>query len=266
MLIEAKSDVEVLTERNSAVKHELEAKNREVEDLGKACEHAVTQARKLLVICQNIMTSADEATKEFLRNRSQEETLEELEVEIESENARLELMHEGNGSVIREFEQRQKRIDGLRARLEEVQNVLTEFDTRIKDAREQWEPKLDRLIKRISESFAYNMKQINCAGEVGVYKDEEDFDQWAIQIRVKFRYDGCNLSTISPCNLLWMSSLLTYTSFLSQRIRTPHPPRLASPIRRRACRLHNLLPHVPAIPHPLTLSRRRRNQPRHGSA
>ena len=188
MLIEAKSDVEVLTERNSAVKHELEVKTREVDELGKAHEHAIAEVKKLVDGVKRVLADADEATKEFLGRRSKDETLEELDIEIESENARLELMHEGNGGVIREFEQRQKRIDGLRTRLEEVQNALVELDVAIKEAREQWEPRLDKLIKRISESFAYNMKQINCAGEVGVYKDEEDFDQWAIQIRVKFRY------------------------------------------------------------------------------
>ena len=201
MLIEAKSDVEVLTERNSAVKHELETKSREVDELGKAHEHANGEVKKLVDGVKKVLANVDEATKEFLGRRSKDETLEELDIEIESENARLELMHEGNGGVIREFEQRQKKIDGLRARLEEVQNALTEVDTAIKDAREQWEPKLDKLIKRISESFAYNMKQISCAGEVGVYKDEEDFDQWAIQIRVKFRYDlplSLSLSP-SPC-------------------------------------------------------------------
>ena len=52
---------------------------------------------------------------------------------------------------------------------------------------QQWEPQLDELIAKISEAFADNFSKIQCAGEVVVYKDEEDFDQWAIQIKVKFR-------------------------------------------------------------------------------
>ena len=30
-----------------------------------------------------------------------------------------------------------------------------------------WEPELDKLVKEISNAFAYNFEQIGCAGEVG---------------------------------------------------------------------------------------------------
>ena len=189
MLIEATSDVEVLVERNSAMKQDLAIKQREVDELSKAVEIAVAEVRKLLAACQRLFdpSNEDEALKDFMRALPREQTPEELEAEIESEYARLELMHEGNDGVIREFEQRQKKIDGLKSRLEDVRSGLEELDGKIKEAREQWEPKLDELVQRISDSFAYNMQQINCAGEVSVYKDEQDFDKWAIQILVKFR-------------------------------------------------------------------------------
>ena len=133
------------------------------------------------------MEDQGEAQSEFLRNLPEGQTSEELEAEIESEKARLELMHEGNGGVIKEFEQRQKRIDQLKTKVADFQTAIDEVDGRIKAIREKWEPELDNLVKKISDSFAHNMKQINCAGEVGIHKDEDDFDQWAIQIRVKFR-------------------------------------------------------------------------------
>ena len=189
MLIEARSDVETLIERNSTVKQHLDSKQSEVDDLSKAHETVYAEVRKLLAACERLFdpSNDDERMKEFMRALPRDQTPEELAAEIDSEYARLELMHEGNDGVIREYEQRQKKIDGLKSRLEDVQSALEELDGKIKDAREQWEPQLDKLVKRISESFAYNMKQINCAGEVSVYKDEQDFDQWAIQILVKFR-------------------------------------------------------------------------------
>ena len=186
MAIEATSDFEILSEKNGAVKEQLEAKKREVEGLEKAQESTSKEAKRLMEVCKKIQREADAATQEFFSNMRREQTLEDLEAEIESERAALELMHEGNGGVIKEFEERQRKIDRLKARLTEVENALTELGTSIANIRTKWEPKLDKLIKRISDSFGYNMKQINCAGEVSVYKDD-DFDQWAIQIQVKFR-------------------------------------------------------------------------------
>ena len=187
MLIEASSDVEVLTERNQDVKEQLATKRRELQILTGELEVATAESRKVLEIVRRALATGDEEHQVFWRNLPEGQTVEQLESEIESEKARLELMHEGNEGVIREFEERQKKIDKLKEKLEGIHQSLQELDEMIKEMREDWEPRLDKLVKRISESFAYNMKQINCAGEVGVYKDEQDFDLWSIQIRVKFR-------------------------------------------------------------------------------
>ena len=197
-MIEASSDLEIEIDRNSSVKDRLERKRVEVDAIKR--EHDIVQgeAKKLLTVCQKLMASQDEAISEFLRNQPEGQTAEELEAEIESEKARLELMHEGNGGVIKEFEQRQKKIDQLKTKIAEWETVVDEVAGRIKAIREKWEPELDNLVRKISDSFANNMKQINCAGAVGVHKDEDDFDQWAVQIQVKFRFVESPLPTPIP--------------------------------------------------------------------
>ena len=195
MLVEAISDVEVLTERNGAVKEKLEARRREVEELSTTLSRAATLARNLGKLCKEKSAQADDATRAFLRTIDITQSVEDVDAEIESEKARLELMHEGNGSVIREYEHRQKKIDSLKAHLKEVEVALAELTGQVKEIQEKWEPQLDKLVNRISRSFAFNMKQINCAGEVSVSKDE-DFSQWAIQIQVKFRYVDNQLSSM----------------------------------------------------------------------
>ncbi len=187
MLIEASSDLAILMERNSAVKNTLQAKRKEVDELTREAEAASAEARRLLDVCKELMANADAALTAFFSKLPEGQSIEQLELEIESEQARLELMHEGNGGVIREYEQRQKRIDLLKAKLEEINHGLGELGGQIKEKRDRWEPELDNLVAKISNSFSFNMKQISCAGEVGIFKDEDDFDQWAIQIRVKFR-------------------------------------------------------------------------------
>ena len=187
MLIEATSDFEILRERNSSVEELLVDQRRQVDSLAKETEALQKTAKALLDKCTQLMSGVDDEVRNFLLALPASQTTEQLESEIESEKARLELMHEGNGGVIKEYEQRQKRIDVLTSRLEQIKNALSELEDKIKELRDQWEPELDSLIEKISNSFSLNMEQISCAGEVGVHKDE-DFDQWAIQIRVKFRY------------------------------------------------------------------------------
>ena len=194
MLIEATSDLSVLVQRNSSVKDMLQNKQREVDEINREQMEAGADARRLLEACRNLMATADQTMADFFQTLPEGQSSEELEIEIESEKARLELMHEGNGGVIREFEQRQRQIDALKAKLEEINHGLGEFDEKIKELRDQWEPELDQLVGKISDSFSYNMQQISCAGEVAVFKDEDDFDQWAIQIRVKFRFASSSLA------------------------------------------------------------------------
>lgn len=187
MLIEATSEFEILRERNSSVQELLEDQQRQVDSLATETQDLQKTAKVVLAKCQQILARVEDDLKTFLTGLPAGQTTAQLEDEIESEKARLELMHEGNGGVIREYEQRKRKIDALTARLDGTRNALTEIDDKIKELRDQWEPELDSLVGKISTSFSLNMEQISCAGEVGVHKDE-DFDQWAIQIRVKFRY------------------------------------------------------------------------------
>lgn len=187
MLIEASSELETLSERNRAVKDMLEAKRQEVDVVAKESDRVQAMAKKLLDECKEIMASDDAEQREFLTTMPEGQTVDELEAEIGSEQARLELMHEGNTGAIKEFELRQKKIDHLKQTVARVEHQLGEMQHGIDELRQKWEPELDKLVGKISEAFSYSFKQINCAGEVGIHKDE-DFDQWSIQIQVKFRY------------------------------------------------------------------------------
>ena len=187
MLIEAESDVEALSERNRAVKQQLDDLQKEYDRLVKVTEDSRVEAAKNLKIVKRILEHVEPAEREFF-STTVNHTPEQLEEEIDSEKARLDLIVEGNDGVIREFEKREREIEKLKGRVADVQHSLAEISDQVKRIRALWEPKLEKLIARISESFGHNMKEINCAGEVGIFKDEDDYDQWAIQIKVKFRY------------------------------------------------------------------------------
>lgn len=186
MLIEARSDVETLERNNLEIKEQLEAKRAEVDGLNNTMQVAKTEAKKAYEAVQKLKAEANEALSEFFDSFDESQTIDQLEGEIDAERARLDLMHGGDSNVIVQYEEREKKIAKMKEKLERIVGALQEIGQKITDVRQKWEPRLDELVKRISSSFSYNMAQISCNGQVGVQK-EEDFDQWAIIIHVRFR-------------------------------------------------------------------------------
>jgi structural maintenance of chromosomes protein 5 len=136
---------------------------------------------------------ADEAMKETCTELSEGKSLDEIEHEIQAEEAKLEILHAANPNVIRDFERRAVDIEALRKTIADSSEKLTSIDQNIGSIMEQWEPRLEELVSKINDAFSYNFEQISCAGEIRVHKDD-DFEQWALDIMVKFRYLGSFLS------------------------------------------------------------------------
>lgn len=198
-LIEGISDLTTLKERNAEHQDTLDTKNREVEEAVRHLRDTAREGKKV----------SDDAKKAAKAARSQpdaeemlptfvERTSEQLEADIDSEKARLELTQGGNGNVIKEFEDRGRQIEKLQDKLSDFQSKLADYEHAINEVRGQWEPKLDELVKRINDAFSGSFARIGCAGQVSMDKAEEegdpdgqsggsDFDQWSIQIHVKFR-------------------------------------------------------------------------------
>ncbi|OJD26064.1 hypothetical protein ACJ73_02565 [Blastomyces percursus] len=226
-LLEAVSDLDTLQERNTEVNKTLKSKKAEVEEAIKECAKIKEQVDK----CRNdfkefvdyvnadpeMQTEELKELVETIKNYS----VDQLEADIDSEKAALELAGEGNTNVIKEFEKRQQRIDKLKDHLSEFQTNLNELDEAINEIRGKWEPKLEALVKQISDAFSESFARIGCAGQVSIDKAEDvmpehgstvlnstqadngngstsrtsDFDQWSIRIQVKFR-ENENLSVL----------------------------------------------------------------------
>ena len=143
-------------------------------------------AKDLLGEINIVITERSERDKEIHEAQPDGQTPEQLENDIESLQARLEMVHEGNPHVLREFEERGQKIEKTREKLERLDLTLSRVGEQIDETRQKWEPELDALVAQISAAFSENFSRINCAGQVDVYKDE-DFENWAIQVQVKFR-------------------------------------------------------------------------------
>ena len=92
-----------------------------------------------------------------------------------------------NDMVLQEFRNKQEERNRLRAVLEESGGSLEEKQRVIEEKKQAWLGALRPLIDRINDNFKTNFASIGCAGEVKLHDAGEAFDQWELQIWVKFR-------------------------------------------------------------------------------
>ncbi|KUI74467.1 Structural maintenance of chromosomes protein 5 [Cytospora mali] len=190
-LIEADSDLAALKERNAGIVQKLEKEKNLVDELVHEAELAKAEAKEAqeafkAVISTGVGEELDTDRRDFLIGLSEGHTVANIDADIETENAKLDLIHAADPGVLQEFEKRARDIERSQREKARKEQQLEELSTGIQALRGEWEPRLDEIIRQINDAFSYNFEQINCAGEVGVHKDE-DFDKWAIEIKVKFR-------------------------------------------------------------------------------
>lgn len=201
-LIEAKSDVESLQVRNREIEQMLadeEQLAREAEEQAAAAHRTAANALK---VCKAIWSDSTPSETEYFSKLPMDMKLDDLEMEIAAEEAKLDYIHATNPNAIRDFERRNMEIEKLKGKITEDGDKLARYARQITKIRSRWEPELEKLIGEISDAFSYNFEQIGCAGQVGIHKDE-DFDQWAIQIKVKFRYAPIRRGKDKP----WQNSI-----------------------------------------------------------
>jgi chromosome segregation ATPase len=181
---------------NADINNRLIERQNEAKRAAEDSKTAMTIARNIFKEVEKI--ARDPELKDIAMEVSDMGGSEKLEAEIESAHARLEIVGGGqHKDTLRMFEDRKKKIEQLTAKIEEWTENLEGIASGIVEIRAKWEPGLDVLATKISDAFGHNMSQIGCAGQVSIYKaddepdDEEDetsdFERWGIHIRVKFR-------------------------------------------------------------------------------
>jgi chromosome segregation ATPase len=185
-LIEAQSDIAGLVDRSADIMQRLEVEKQNVQEATEEANKLRDEGRELTDQVREIF-AGDEERRDLYAALAKDKSPEDVRIEMEAEAAKLELIHAVNPNVMREFEKRAQEIARLKRKMESSSGKLAELTQQHESVMGKFEPKLDELISKINDAFAYNFEQISCAGEVRVHKDD-DFDQWALDIMVKFRY------------------------------------------------------------------------------
>lgn len=184
-LIEAESDVKGLEAQNEDIKTRLQEVRTGINEAKTELDSLREQAR----VAQDAVHEAirdDNGSLERLNVLCEGKTVDDIDGDIDAKNASLEVMHRVDPQVLRQFEKRARDIQDLSKRKEEMAHKLESLNGQIEELMQIWVPEVEKLVAKINEAFSHNFEQISCAGEVGVHKDE-DFEQWAIEIKVKFR-------------------------------------------------------------------------------
>ncbi|CCU82278.1 structural maintenance of chromosomes 5 smc5 [Blumeria hordei DH14] len=185
--IEAESDVESLIALNSSIVQQRDEERERVREIDEEAKRIKAVASKALKICKAILADPEnEAHTEQLAQQPDDTTVEALEMEIAAEESKLEYLAADNPNAIEQFATREAKVQELRIQVDEIAQRLQRIQQKICKIRGEWEPALDNLINTINDAFSYNFEQIGCAGEVSIEK-KDDFENWAIQIKVKFR-------------------------------------------------------------------------------
>ncbi|KAH6646971.1 P-loop containing nucleoside triphosphate hydrolase protein [Truncatella angustata] len=186
-LIEASSDVRGLRERNSDIVRELDEKKQEIEASADEAALAKADAKQAQTRVHVIVAQGQDGDLDRYEVMVANKSLEQIDQEISAEEAKLELIHAVDPSVLRQFDERAKKIEQLQKQNEELNGKLERLEEQIKELMSKFEPRLDTIIAAVNEAFGRNFERISCAGEVGLFKHPDDFEQWAIEIKVKFR-------------------------------------------------------------------------------
>ncbi|GME50281.1 RecF/RecN/SMC [Neofusicoccum parvum] len=186
VLAEAKSELQILEELSQTIRREIAEHQENIRRLTTERDRLKHEAQRLVNEVNRIHAERSPEEEDLVANIQEGITLEDLEAEIASFQARLTLLHGGDPNAIRDFERRARNIDELEQKLRNSDAELEELQERINEIKSQWEPELDALVQKISDAFSFNFSKIGCAGQVSIYK-AEDFAEWAIQIQVKFR-------------------------------------------------------------------------------
>ncbi|KAF5831942.1 P-loop containing nucleoside triphosphate hydrolase protein [Dunaliella salina] len=93
-----------------------------------------------------------------------------------------------NENVIREYKNRQTQIDALKAEVAIMRGDLDGKQKELDELKQKWLPELQELVAHINSKFSQSFAGIGSAGEVSL-REHDDFDKYAIEIRVKFRHE-----------------------------------------------------------------------------
>lgn len=94
--------------------------------------------------------------------------------------------------IFKQYKRLTKEVEFLRKKIEKKEHNLSTYKDHLNEIKLKWLTEVEELISRINANFQTFFMNMNCAGEISLYKgiDEDDFNGYGIHIKVKFREES----------------------------------------------------------------------------
>ena len=116
------------------------------------------------------------------------DTLVELQAEISTLNAKIQGMgDEWNDQAEEDYARRTAEITANKERIKDLGLELQTIESEMSVIKERWITPLNAMIERINKSFSESMKSLGYAGEVTLKGEGNNFEEYGIVVRVKYR-------------------------------------------------------------------------------
>ncbi|CDR42417.1 CYFA0S09e03136g1_1 [Cyberlindnera fabianii] len=103
--------------------------------------------------------------------------------------AEMSMLGSGSKSSVNTLEKINNRLAQLGQEIPELNMKIKNLSQNIVEIRDDWEPKLNNMVQKISDKFSSIFPTVGSAGEVRVERGLK-FSDWKMQIMVKFRDDA----------------------------------------------------------------------------
>ncbi|XP_073975871.1 structural maintenance of chromosomes 5 isoform X3 [Rhodnius prolixus] len=102
------------------------------------------------------------------------------------------LQNNFNNKVLLDYNKKKYLLEQLSKNLENVKTNLTVSEQECLDLKSKWLPKIKELVTIINDKFSHSFSFLGCAGGVELDQGEnkEDYENYGINIKVKFRNDA----------------------------------------------------------------------------
>ncbi|KNC83006.1 hypothetical protein SARC_04729 [Sphaeroforma arctica JP610] len=156
----------------------------------------INKARSLSILPSHRTRSLLQKAK-ALGNGDNDELRELLDAYPDDLHELQELMHElqanldstlhVNENSVREYEEREAEIEALEVQLTSLTEQRGKFREHKEEKEGAWLTPLNEIIQTINTKFSGFFEQLGCAGEVVLDDSPDDYSNYGVEIRVKFR-------------------------------------------------------------------------------
>ncbi|KAK4884603.1 hypothetical protein RN001_000874 [Aquatica leii] len=153
----------------------------------------MTEAKTLLNQAKQVskgFTPDDQGFEEFRESYNNlPDNLAELHSEKEHTLSKIDCLSTADVEELEQYHNRVRLIDKYESEIQNADGNLHNINNNMISAQKEWLEPLEEIVQKINEKFSSAFDRMGCAGEVTIFKgeDDKDFKEYGLSIKVKYR-------------------------------------------------------------------------------